>query len=143
MGTSISGHLEGNRTHRQATPHTLHKFSAPKLSKIKGSLNVGMNTCLESISFPALETVEGNVRIIGPPDVPDDMEIEMLNLGRVNGFQVLGHGPYCRDWRATRNENSLWETVFWCGGKEKWIVDEEEHKLLEEGKLSGERLAFK
>jgi hypothetical protein len=112
----------------------LTDFSAPKLSKIGGSLNVGNSSLLEFMSFPALKTVGGDVRISGTPAVDFEKRIEMPKLTRVHGVQVVGSAPYCEDWDARRSKGVVWGKWFWCGERAKWTVREMEYKLWEDRK---------
>jgi hypothetical protein len=118
----------------------LTDFSAPKLSKIGGSLNIGNSSLLEFVSFPALKTVGGDVRISGTPAVDLEKRIEMPKLRRVHGVQVVGSAPYCEDWDARRSRGVVWGEWFWCGERGKWTVEEMEHKLWEDRKAIDQML---
>ena len=112
----------------------LTHFSAPKLSKIGGSLNVGNSSLLEFITFPALKTIGGDIRISGTPAVDFEKRIEMPRLRRVHSVQVVGSEPYCADWDARRNMGVVSKERFWCGLRGEWTVEEMDHKLWEDRK---------
>ncbi|MCJ1319094.1 hypothetical protein MMC15_004427 [Xylographa vitiligo] len=117
---------------RSHTSTALTNFSAPQLSKIGGSLNVGNSPLLESMRFPALKAVEGDVRISGVPAADLEEGIGMPQLRRVHGIQVVGRAPRCEEWAARRSKGVLWGGWFWCGERAKWTVEEMEHKLWED-----------
>jgi hypothetical protein len=47
------------------------------------------------MSFPALRTIGGGVKISGTPAVDSEKGIEMPKLRRVHGVQVVGRAPHC------------------------------------------------
>jgi hypothetical protein len=112
----------------------LTDFSAPKLSKVGGSLNIGNSSRLRFLSFPVLKTVVGDVRISGIPAVNLEKGIEMPRLKSMHGFQIVGTSPYCEDWNVRQSRGMVWGEWFWCGERAKWTTTEMEHKLWEDRK---------
>jgi hypothetical protein len=113
----------------------LEEFSAPKLSKIGGTVNVGNSSRLAHLSFPTLRTVDGDVRINCFPAVNLEKGVEMLKLKRVHNVQVIGSAPSYKDWDARRRRGVVQSMSFWCGVKEKWKAEEMVHKLWTDRKV--------
>ncbi|MCJ1385675.1 hypothetical protein MMC17_008798, partial [Xylographa soralifera] len=109
----VDGDLDLGTIGRSPNPRfyysaALTNFSAPKLSKIGGSLNVGNSPLLEAMSFPALKALGGGVRICGVPAVDLEKGIEMPKLRRVHSIQVVGSAPHCEERDARRSRGVLW-----------------------------------
>ena len=118
----------------------LAEFSAPKLSKITGSLNVANSSLLRSVSFPALRTIGGDVRISGTPAVDLEKGLKMPKLRQVHSVQVVGSAPHCEDWDGRWRRGVMWGKWYWCGDRAKWTVQEMDDRLRKDQEAADQSL---
>ena len=106
----------------------LTTFSAPKLTKICGSMNIGNCPQLTDLKLPRLKAIGGDVRINTTGAVNLQAGIEMRRLERVHSLQIIGTKPYCEifDWMR---EHGVIRDRYWCGTTGKWTVEELRQKL--------------
>jgi hypothetical protein len=109
----------------------LTEFTAPRLSKIGGSLNVNNSPWLVDVNLPALRTVGGDIRFNNTAAADLEEGIAMPKLRRVHSVQIIGSELYCKDWEERRRRGVVREW-YYCGERGKWTVEEMEHKLWED-----------
>jgi len=107
---------------------TLTTFSAPKLTKICGSLNIGTSPQLTDMKFPYLKAIGGDLRINNTAAVNLQTGIEMPRLRRVHSVQIIGTEPYCEKFDGMR-ERGVIRDRYWCGTVGNWTVEELRKKL--------------
>jgi len=107
---------------------TLTTFSAPKLTKICGSSNIGTSPQLTDITFPRLKAIGGDLRINNTAAVNLRTGIKMPRLRRVHSVQIIGTEPYCENFDRLR-ERGVIRDQYWCGTAGNWTVEELRKKL--------------
>jgi hypothetical protein len=106
----------------------LTTFSAPKLTKICGSLNIGTSPQLTDIKFPRLKAIGGDIRINNSVAVNLRTGIEIPRLRRMHSVQIVGTEPYCENFDEMRKQGMIRDR-YWCGTAGKWTVEELHKKL--------------
>ena len=110
---------------------SLTEFTAPRLSKIGGSLNIANSSGLVNVNFPALRAVGGDIRLNNTAASDLEKGIAMPKLRRVHSIQIIGNEPHCKDWEERRNRGIVREW-YYCGERGRWTVGEMDHKLWED-----------
>jgi hypothetical protein len=107
---------------------TLTTFSAPKLTKICGSLNIGTSPQLTDIKFPRLKAIGGDLRINNTAAVNPRTRIKMPRLRQVHSVQIIETEPYLENFDGMR-ERGVIRDQYWCGTAGNWTVEELRKKL--------------
>jgi hypothetical protein len=106
----------------------LTTFSAPKLTKICGSLNIGTSPQLTDIKLPRLKAIGGDIRINNTAAVNLRTGIEMPRLRWMHSVQIVGTEPYCENFDKMHNQGLIRDR-YWCGTVGNWTLEELSKKV--------------
>lgn len=98
-------------------PTTLTNFTAPKLTRVSGSINFDSSPALTNISFPTLRSVGGiSMNNTAAVDLPNGISMPLLK--QVCNVQIIGTtAPNCTSFDDLRDRGVVMESYF-CGSNQ-------------------------